>query len=112
MNLKTRIETFGPSLLVALLGLFFLAQLALAAAPNSTQFGVIVPPWQQGGIQLAAAFNAPIVDLRWDGHLIILDISNDPTAIDRLKGSGLTLISTDITAGCDPKTIKEAQNET
>lgn len=112
MTFATKIETFGPSVLVAIIGLAFLAQLTFAATPTSKQIGVIVPPWRSGGLIVAAGFAAPIIDLRWGGHLIVLDVSNDPSLIERLHKSGMTLIATDIRAGCDPTFAKVTRYET
>lgn len=90
----------APALTMAMFGLIFMVQMSLAVSDTSRQVAVIVPPWGQGGMQLAAQFNAPIVDMRWRGHVIILDVSRDPMAVNRLKDAGFYLMETAMRSGC------------
>lgn len=100
MSLWPVLITAFPSVLMASLGLGGLAMLTFAARPDSGQVGVIVAPWADAGMARAAAFDAPIIALRWGGHLIVLDISQNPTAFARLKNAGAIMIETGINAGC------------
>jgi hypothetical protein len=49
----------------------------------------LVPPWQQGGMARAAALGLPVIDIRWNGRLLVLDASAAP---GRLAGQGLWLM--------------------
>ena len=90
----------APTFTMAVLGLIFMVQMSLTVSDKSQQVAVIVPPWELGGMHLAAQFNAPIIDMLWRGHVIILDVSRDPLAVKRLKDSGFYLMKTDIRSGC------------
>ena len=90
----------APTYTMAVLGLIFMVQMSLTVSDKSQQVAVIVPPWELGGMHLATQFNAPIIDMLWRGHVIILDVSRDPLAVKRLKDSGFYLMKTDIRSGC------------
>ena len=90
----------APTFTMAVLGLIFMVQMSLTVSDKSQQVAVIVPPWELGGMHLAAQLNAPIIDMLWRGHVIILDVSRDPLAVKRLKDSGFYLMKTDIRSGC------------
>lgn len=89
-----------PPLTMAILGLIVLAQLSVSAPVKSRQVAVIVPPWETGGMTVAARLNAPIIEMRWRGHVIILDVSRDPLAVDRLQDAGFYLLQTNLRSGC------------
>lgn len=89
-----------PTLMMAVFGLIFLVQMLMAVPGASQQVAVIVPPWAMGGMGLAARLNMPIVDLRWQGHVIILDVSKDPMTVSQLQNAGFFLIKTDVQTGC------------
>ncbi len=89
-----------PTLTMAIFGLMFLAQMWLTVSPTSQQVALIVPPWAVGGMAYAAGLNTPIIDMRWQGHVIILDVSHDPSAIERLQNAGFYLLQTNIRSGC------------
>lgn len=90
----------APTLTMAMLGLIFLVQMSMAVSDKTRQVAVIVPPWDTGGMRLAASLNAPIIDMRWQGHVIFLDLSQDPQAIHRLQDAGFYLFPTNRRSGC------------
>lgn len=94
-----------PTLAVAGFGILALGWLMLTsdlATPQNRQgkIGVIVPPWHQGGLLAAAGLGLPIIDLRWDGHLIILSTDQRPDAGAQLKAAGYFVINTNVSAIC------------
>lgn len=95
-------QSTASTLMMATLGLIFMVQMSLAVPDKIRQVAVVLPPWQTGGMALAANLNAPIVDLIWRGHVIILDVSRDPMAVTRLKDAGFYLLETNIRSGCTP----------
>jgi hypothetical protein len=97
---SVKMQSVIPTLMMAVFGLIFLVQMLMAVPGASQQVAVIVPPWAMGGMGLAARLNMPIVDLRWQGHVIILDVSKDPMAVSQLQNAGFFLIKTDVQTGC------------
>lgn len=93
-------QSVMPTLTMAIFGLIFLVQMSSATPGASRQVAVIVPPWKMGGMGLAAQLNAPIVDMRLKGHVIVLDVSQDPMRVGHLQKAGFFLIETDLRAGC------------
>ena len=94
-----------PSLGVAALGLMSLGWLMLTSPPvqakaRPNQIGVVIAPGAQGGLPVAAGCNLPIRDLRWGGHLVILDISEHPGAPQRLRDMGYLVINTAVPPSC------------
>jgi hypothetical protein len=65
------------------LGLLLSGRLGVAGAGP---VAAIVPPWQTGGMARAAALGLPIIDIRWNGRLLVLDAS---AGQERLAGQGL-----------------------
>jgi hypothetical protein len=97
---SVKMQSVIPTLMMAVFGLIFLVQMLMAVPGASQQVAVIVPPWSMGGMQVAAGLNAPVVDIRWQGHVIILDVSRDPLAVNRLHDAGFFLLKTNIRSGC------------
>ena len=55
----------------------------------------------------AAATGLAVVDLRWRGHVMILDTGDDPTAMSRLREHGYWLMDATGLRGCDEEgTVK------
>lgn len=114
----TRAAPLLPSLALAVVGLGALAWLMLTApetvqnnigqsgqisrtAPvQSAQIGVVIAPWAQGGMRAAAAFGLPIVTIRWGGHLVVLDVTDQPQARDMLRDLGYFIITTTTPSSC------------
>ncbi len=57
----------------------------------------IVPPWQAGGMARAAALGLPIIDIRWNGRLLVLDAS---AGLGRLKDEGLWIMDATGAGAC------------
>ena len=96
---------FLPSLGISVFGICALAWLMLTSpplgdAPRSGQVGVILMPWQAGQLQAAAAFDLPIIALRWGGYLLVLDTSGQPSARAKLRGLGHIVINTTQPSSC------------
>lgn len=94
-----------PAMAVATFGLAALGWLMLTtpAAPApfaNTQVGIVIAPWSQTGLTTAAQFDLPIIDLRWGGHLVILDVSRSAGARARLRDLGYLFINTSAFSGC------------
>lgn len=93
-----------PSLLIAALGLVFLAwQMLIAPAPlpsgkdegaTAAQLGVIFAPWSPRGMAGAAQLGLPIIALRWGGYLAVVDVSAQPSAKAALQSAGYFVINT------------------
>lgn len=95
-----------PTLAVTVFGILALGWMMLTADAGKglrAQVGVIVPPWQQGGLGAAASMGLPIVDLRWAGHLVILSTDRQPDARARLQDAGYFVINTDLPPMCSTK---------
>lgn len=85
---------------LAALGWLMLTTPAPAASAAPAQIGVVFAPWSQAGITAAARFDLPIIDLRWGGHLVVLDVSHQPNAGQRLHDLGYFIINTSVASGC------------
>ena len=90
----------GTVLLIAGIGLGALGGLRFGAGPSSHMVAVVAPPWQPGGLIWAAGFGLPIVDLLWNGHVAVLDLSADPAAAARLRDRQLILLDATSVVGC------------
>jgi hypothetical protein len=96
---------FLPSFGISVFGICALAWLMLTSpplgdAPRTGQMGVILMPWQAGQLQAAAAFDLPIVALRWGGYLLVLDTSGQPNARAKLRELGHIVINTSQPSNC------------
>lgn len=91
---------YGSAALIAGLGIAGLAGLTFGASAQSRQIAVLVPPWADNGVALAAATGLAIVDLHWQRHVIILDTGGDTTAVARLRAQGLWLLDASGTVFC------------
>lgn len=87
---------------VVLGGLLLLAALPFLAGPGAAQVAAFVPPWQHGGMARAAALGLPVLDIRWGGHLLLLDPSPQDGALARLRGQGLLLLDASRLRLCPP----------
>lgn len=94
-----------PTLGVALFGLSALGWLMLTSASaqadgGASQIGIVIPPWSQGGMAVAAGFDLPIIDLRWGGHLVVVDVTAKPNARHMMQAAGYLVINTAVPSGC------------
>lgn len=104
--MRPRIGDYALAILVALGGLTFLGAMQIAPSKSDRIAILIYPPWvsaQTVGTEVAA-LNLPLRDIRWNGRMIAIDLS-DPTALTRnqLHGwySGAAIrISGSISSGC------------
>ncbi len=85
---------------LAVLGWLMLTTPAPATSVAAPQIGVVLAPWSQAGITAEARFDLPIIDLRWGGHLVVLDVSQNPNAGQRLRDFGYFVITTTAASGC------------
>jgi hypothetical protein len=88
------------SVVIAVLGTAVLGQQAFAPDGATRLVAAMVPPWQEGGFRKAAATGLAVVDLRWRGHVLILDTGGDPAALARLRASGFWLLDATGVRGC------------
>jgi hypothetical protein len=82
---------------VAGLGLVLLAAERLAPG-GPGPMAALVPPWQTGGMARAAALGLPVLDIRWAGHLIVVDPG--PEGAERLWRAGLVPLSASAVGTC------------
>lgn len=90
----------GTALAIAALGLGGLGGLRLDADPAAQTVAVVALPWQAGGLGWAAGFGLPIVDLRWNGRVAVLDLSADDAAAQRLRAEHPLLLDAAGAFGC------------
>lgn len=90
---------FG-ALAIAVLGSGVLTAAAFAPGGQVGLVAALVPPWVQGGMAAAAGTGLAVVDLRWGGHVMILDTRGDVAALARLRGQGFWLLDADGLRGC------------
>lgn len=72
---------------ISLLGVSTLTGLTFSLRDQTRFVAAIVPPWADFG-----AGGAAILDMRWRGHLVVLDTGADAAVITRLRDQGLWLI--------------------
>ena len=82
---------------VAGLGLLLLAAERLAPG-GPGPVAALVPPWQAGGMARAATLGLPVLDIRWGGHLIVVDPG--PEGAARLWRAGLVPLSASAVGTC------------
>lgn len=91
---------YGCAVVIAGLGIAGLAGLTFGASAQSRQIALLVPPWADDGVAIAAQTALAIVDLHWQRHIIILDTGGDATAVARLRAQGLWLLDASGTVFC------------
>lgn len=82
---------WASAAVISTLGVSVLTGMTYAPSGRSGLVAAVVPPWQEGGLARAAATGLPFLDLRWRGHLLILDTGADADALVRLRAEGLWL---------------------
>ena len=83
---------WASAAVIATVGVSVLTGMTFAPSGRSGLLAAVVPPWQEGGLVRAAATGLPYIDLRWRGHLLILDTGGDADALARLRAEGLWLL--------------------
>lgn len=96
-----------PHLMLAVLagtiGLLASLGLALQARPDATRLALLVLPWGE-----AASWRAidraglPVVRVLWGGFLIVLDGSQAPEGLRRLRAGPFVLLDAALVPGCGP----------
>lgn len=87
----------ASGVILAVLGLTALAALRLVDG-GAGPVAALVPPWQAGGLARAAALDMPLIDMRWAGHLLVVDPG--PQGRDRLRAQGLWMLRADPAGLC------------
>lgn len=90
----------ASAILIAGLGLGTLGGLRLQVNPDAAEVAVIVPPWRPAGLAQVAGFGLPVIDLLWDGHVAVVDLSGDPAALQHLRDAGAFLLDADGVRAC------------
>lgn len=90
----------GTAFLIATIGLGALAGMRLSPEPGAERVAVLALPRQPGGLIWAAQFDLPVVDLLWNGRLVVLDLSGEAGAMARLQGTGLVVLDASSVTGC------------
>jgi hypothetical protein len=88
---------------IALLGSGVLTAAAFAPRGQVGLVAAIVPPWQAAGMAAAATTGLPVVDLRWGGHVMILDTGGDAAVLAHLRAQGFWLLDAGGQRGCGAK---------
>ena len=88
------------ALVIAVLGIGTLTGLTFAPRDQTRLVAALVPPLAEGGMAAAAATGMAVVDLRWRGHVMILDTGGDATAMARLRRQGYWLMDATGVRGC------------
>lgn len=90
-------DGLASALAVAGLGLVLLAAERLAPGGPGPMVA-LVPPWQTGGMALAAGLGMPVLDMRWRGRLIVVDPGSGGAA--RLWQAGLVPLAGNAEGTC------------
>ncbi|WP_040671354.1 hypothetical protein [Rhodobacter ferrooxidans] len=93
-------SVYASTMLISVLGVSVLTGLTFGPTDQSRQIAVLFPPWQNDGFGRAAATGLAIIDLHWQGHVVILDTGGDPTALAHLKSQGFWLLDASGTVTC------------
>jgi len=83
---------WASAAVISTVGVSVLTGMTFAPSGVSGLVAAVVPPWQAGGLARAAATGLPVLDLRWHGHLLILDTGADAEVLARLRDEGLWLL--------------------
>ena len=87
--------------LIAVVGMGALTGMTVAPKEQTQLVAALVPPWAEGGF--AASAGLAVVDIRWHGHVVILDTGGDPAALARLRARGYWLLDATVLRGCGKK---------
>jgi hypothetical protein len=85
---------------IAIVGSGSLIGLQVSPAAESRQLAAILPPWHGGALARAAATGLPIIDMHWNGRVIVLDTSATPAGAALLRGQGFWVLDATGTALC------------
>ncbi len=78
---------WASAAVISILGVSTLTGLTFSMSDQTRFVAAIVPPWAELGASAAA-----ILDMRWRGHLVVLDTRADAAVIAGLRDQGLWLI--------------------
>ena len=87
---------------IVVLGFGTLAVQRLGDARPGGPVAALVPPWQAGGMARAARLGLPVIDLRWNGRLLVLDARD---GLAPLRGPGLWVMDAAGAGLCGPATL-------
>ena len=85
---------------IPVMGVGALTGLGFAPRADSRLVAAVVPPWPEGGITAVVRTGLAVVDMRWAGHVMILDTGGDTGALHRLRGQGFWLMDASGLRGC------------
>lgn len=85
---------------ITLLGSVGLIGLELGPEPDAGRVAAVLPPWHADALTRAAATGLPIVDLHWNGRVIVLDVAGTPAGADLLRGQGFWVVEAGRAALC------------
>jgi hypothetical protein len=75
---------WASATVIAIVGVSTLTGLTLTPGPSARRVAVLVPPWAE----VALPEGARVLDLRWQGHLMILDTGAAPSVLAGLRAAG------------------------
>jgi len=99
--MEFRMPVWTNAVMIALLGVGVLTHLSFAPHEGTRFVAALVLPWDAGGVQAVVAANLPLIDLRWRGHVMILDTGGDAAVLARLRHQGFWLLDATGARGCD-----------
>jgi hypothetical protein len=88
---------WASAAVISIFGVSTLTGLTFSLSQQTRFVAAIVPPWAAFG-----AGGAAILDMRWRGHLVVLDTRADATVIAGLRGQGLWLMDASGFQICGP----------
>jgi hypothetical protein len=86
--------------MIGVLGIGALTGLTFGPGAHTRLVAALVPPWQSGGMAAVAAGGLALVDLRWGGHVLILDTGGDRAALAHLRAQGFWVLDATGARGC------------
>jgi len=85
---------------ISVVGVGALTGLTFAPRQETRLVAAVVPPWAEGGMAAVVTSGLAVVDMRWRGHVLILDTGGDKAALTRLRQQGFWLMDATGLRGC------------
>lgn len=90
----------GP-FMIALLGTVCLTWMSFGPDEQSRQIALLFPPWQTDGFSRALGTGLAIVDIHWQGHVVVVETAGNPTALAALERQGFWLLDATGSITCE-----------
>lgn len=95
-------KKFLPVWFVSIFGISAVVAMTVMPPSGATQVAVVLPPWQNPQDRINAVYDLeiPIVRHGFDGHVVIVDITDTPDVIDALESLALFLADPVLAGAC------------